>query len=162
MCIREGPCLSLTHVCVLLQAPLSEFFCSPHIQWQHWAGTSQDLDSLDKLECLFDTDDREFQSPCSFSKWDQSVDIDFTNAFGDHELIQVTARSGLLHWLFDHPQHASYLQSIGLTADNAFGCLSNFLFQATPALQKQLPGDVLETLSINTVIGIQIRCDIVV
>ncbi|DBB01882.1 TPA: hypothetical protein ACH3X1_000483 [Trebouxia sp. C0004] len=118
---------------------------------------SKDLDSLDKLDCLWDSEDRDFQAPCTFSKWDQSVEPDFAEAFGDQELVQITARSGLLHWLFDHPKYASYLLTLGLTADNAYGCLSNYLFQATPALQKQLPGDVLETLSINTVIGIQIR-----
>lgn len=119
---------------------------------------SKDLDSLDKLDCLWDSEDRDFQAPCTFSKWDQSVELDFAEAFGDHELVQITARSGLLHWLFDHPMYASQLLALGLTADNAYGCLSNYLFQATPALQKQLPGDVLETLSVNTVIGIQIRC----
>ncbi|KAL0032976.1 hypothetical protein WJX77_009155 [Trebouxia sp. C0004] len=139
------------------KAPLTEFFCSPHIHWQHWLGMSKDLDSLDKLDCLWDSEDRDFQAPCTFSKWDQSVEPDFAEAFGDQELVQITARSGLLHWLFDHPKYASYLLTLGLTADNAYGCLSNYLFQATPALQKQLPGDVLETLSINTVIGIQIR-----
>ncbi|KAL0044752.1 hypothetical protein WJX82_008141 [Trebouxia sp. C0006] len=139
------------------KAALSEYFCSPHIHWQHWLGISKDLDSLDKLDCLWDLEDRDFQEPCTFSKWDQSVDLDFAGAFGDRELVQVTARTGLLHWLFDHPKYASYLLALGLTADNACGCLSNYLFQATPALQKQLPGNVLETLSINTVIGIQIR-----
>ena len=118
---------------------------------------SKDLDSLDKLDCLWDSEDRDFQAPCTFSKWDQSVELDFAEAFGDRELVQITARSGLLHWLFDHPMYASHLLALGLTADNAYGCLSNYLFQATPALQKQLPGDVLETLSVNTVIGIQIR-----
>ena len=143
---------------LLFQAALSEYFCSPHIHWQHWLGISKDLDSLDKLDCLWDLEDRDFQEPCTFSKWDQSVELDFAEAFGDRELVQVTARTGLLHWLFDHPKYASYLLALGLTADNAYGCLSNYLFQATPALQKQLPGNVLETLSINTVIGIQIRC----
>ena len=119
---------------------------------------SKDLDSLNKLDCLWDSEDRDFQAPCTFSKWDQSVELDFAEAFGDQELVQITARTGLLHWLFDHPMYASYLGALGLTADNAYGCLSNYLFQATPALQKQLPSDVLETLSINTVIGIQIRC----
>lgn len=122
---------------------------------------SKDLDSLDKLDCLWDSEDRDFQAPCTFSKWDQSVELDFAEAFGDQELVQITARSGLLHWLFDHPIYASQLLALGLTADNAYGCLSNYLFQATPALQKQLPGDVLETLSVNTVIGIQIRCVVI-
>ncbi|KAL0039332.1 hypothetical protein WJX79_003745 [Trebouxia sp. C0005] len=147
----------LTHHMGGPKAPLSEFFCSSHIQWQHWLGVSKDLDSLDKLDCLWDSEDRDFEAPCTFSKWDQSVELDFAEVFGDHELVQITARTGLLHWLLDHPKYASYLLALGLTADNAYECLSNYLFQATPALQKQLPGDVLETLSINTVIGIQIR-----
>lgn len=105
---------------LLLQAPLSEYFCSPHIHWQHWVGMLKDLDSLDKLDCLWDSEDRDFQAPCTFSKWDQSVELDFAEAFGDRELVQITARTGLLHWLFDHHKYASHLLALGLTADNAY------------------------------------------
>ena len=141
-------------MCDVMQDPLSTAFCSPHIEWQH---QPKQLDRLSKAECLWEQGDEDFEPPCTFRKWVQSLDIDFIQAFGDNEIVQITANNGLLGWLFDRPAHASHLQTMGLTRDNAYGCLSNFLFQAAPNLQRQLPRGVLQVLKTNTVIGIQIR-----
>lgn len=139
---------------ICMQAPLSTVFCSPHIQWQHRPHGS---DNLTTVKCLWEMDNRDFEPPCTFGKGSSSVDIDFVRAFGDHEMVQITAQNGLLSWLFSHPTYASQLQLLGLTPDNAYGCLSNFIFQAAPALQQQLPPNVMQAIRTSTVIGIQIR-----
>ena len=99
-----------------------------------------------------------FRKPCTFWKGDTSLTLNFTKVFGDVELVQITAQNGLLSWLFDRPEHRNYLHSLGLTVANAYGCLSNYLFEANTELRSVLPPDVLEVLEVNTVIGLQIRC----
>ena len=72
-------------------------------------------------------------------------------------MVQIHAQNGLLNWLFKHPKYAGLLSNLGLDINNAYGCLSNFAFQAAPTLQQQLPGNVLQALSNGTVIGLQVR-----
>ena len=114
---------------------------------------------MTKLSCLWENDDRQYQPPCTFGKWFQSsAEVDFDQAFGDTEMVQIFAQNGLLNWLFKHPVYASRLHALGLDINQAFGCLSNFIFQAGPELQQQLPENLLQTLSSETVIGVQVRC----
>ena len=138
-----------------LQAPLSDILCSPHVYWQY---QPENLDILSKVDCLYEKDDRDFQPPCTFGKLHRDLYVDFSNAFGDQEIVQIQAQNGLLSWLYDHPTYAGQLNALGLTVDNAYGCLSNFIFQASPSLQKQLPASVLQAMATGPVIGIQIRC----
>lgn len=72
-------------------------------------------------------------------------------------MVQIFAQNGLLNWLFKHPVYASRLQTLGLDINHAFGCLSNFIFQAGSELQQQLPQNLLQTLNSRTVIGLQVR-----
>lgn len=137
-----------------MQAPLSDVFCSPHIQWQH---KPQDLNTLTTVDCLWEMDNRAFQPPCTFGKTNSSINVHFGQAFGDFELVQIKAQNGLLRWLFAHPVYAIQLQALGLTMDNAYGCLSNFIFQPAPALRQQLPTHMMQAIRTGTVIGIQIR-----
>lgn len=108
------------------------------------------------VDCHWEKDETELQKPCTFGK-EKVIDVDFEEAFGDVELVQIFAQNGLLSWLFARPKYADHLTSIGLTKDNAYSCLSNFIFQAAPKLQAQLPRPVLQALQDNIVIGIQIR-----
>ena len=138
-----------------VQDPLSDVFCSAHIQWQH---RPQNLDSLTRLNCSWENNDAAFESPCTFGKHSSSsLEVDFDKAFGDTEMVQIHAQNGLLNWLFKHPIYAGLLNKLGLNINNAYGCLSNFAFQAAPTLQQQLPGDVLQALRNSTVIGLQVR-----
>lgn len=164
--LRSRACRSSTKgqtppVCIptpnlgFLQAPLSDILCSPHVHWQY---QPENLDILSKVDCLYEKDDRDFQPPCTFGKIHRDLYVDFSNAFGDQEIVQIQAQNGLLSWLYDHPTYAGQLNALGLTVDNAYGCLSNFIFQASPSLQKQLPASVLQAMATGPVIGIQIRC----
>ena len=136
-----------------MQAPFSDIYCSPHIDWQRHPAQ---VDSLSKVECSWEFEGY-FHPPCTFGKDNRSIEVDFSQAFGDIELAHFQAQNGLLSWLFDRPMYADHLNSLGLTPDNAFGCLSNFLFQPTAYLQEQLPVHVLKALAEDLVIGIQIR-----
>ena len=138
----------------MLQAPFSEIYCSPHIDWQH---RPAHFDSLSRVRCAYERDALAFEPPCTFSKWEWGLRLDFHQIFGDAEVVHIHAQNGLLSWLFDRSMYGAHLNSLGLRADNAFGCLSNFLFQPSRLLHEQLPTDVMDTLATEVVIGIQIR-----
>lgn len=108
------------------------------------------------VDCHWERDDSDLQPPCSFGK-QQLIELDFKSAFGDVEMVQVHAQNGLLSWLFARSTYAEHLLRLGLTQDNVYGCLANFMLQAAPRLQDKLPSNVMQTLQDNVVIGIQIR-----
>ena len=129
---------------------MSDVFCSPFIHWGHAPA------NMTAVNCHWERDGTELQLPCTFGK-EAPLDIDFNATFGKTELVQIWAQNGLLSWLFARPQYVSQLNSLGLTIENAYGCLSNFIFQPAKKLQEQLPPGVAQSLQNNMVIGIQIR-----
>ena len=78
------------------------------------------------------------------------------SAFSSHHTIYVMTIRGTTVRMFQNPYHRRELYNMGLTPQNAFQCIFNYLFQPLPEVS-ELSRAQERTMSHHLTIGIQIR-----